>query len=123
MNGENAMKADLVKSVLLGSLVVTSLVFGSFKANAAGFNQNAANDGKVMSGIKFQDVLQQTSPSQLAKNFGKPDEIVMMKNSAGDIAGVIWVYHDAVLKNHGMMDARFVLVDGQMKYVTLTDAA
>ncbi|WP_020166495.1 MULTISPECIES: hypothetical protein [Methylotenera] len=116
------MKRELVKSVLLGGLVLTSLALGSFKANASGFNQNAANDGKVMSEIKFQDILQHTSPNQLASNFGKPDEIVMMKNSAGDIAGVIWVYHDAVLKTHGMMDARFVLVDGHMKYVTLTDA-
>jgi len=113
---------EFLKSLLLGSLVLTSVAFGSFEANASGFNQNAAHDGKVMSEIKFQDILQRTSPSHLASNFGKPDEIVMMKNAAGDIAGVIWVYHDAVLKTHGMMDARFVLVDGQMRYVTLSDS-
>ena len=112
---------ELVKSIFLGSLVLTTLAFGSFKANASGFNQNEANDGKVMSAIKFQDILDKTSPNQLASNFGKPDEIVTMKNAAGDVAGVMWVYHDAVLKTHGLMDARFVLVNGQMKYVTLSD--
>ena len=112
---------ELVKSILLGSLVLTSLALGSFKASASGFNQNAANDGKVMSAIKFQDILDKTSPNQLASNFGKPDEIVTMKNASGDVAGVMWVYHDAVLKTHGLMDARFVLVNGQMKYVTLSD--
>jgi len=116
------MKSILTKSILLGSLVLTSFAFGSFSANAAGFNQNAANDGKVMSSIKFQDVLDNTSPNQLASNFGKPDEIVMMKNAAGDVAGVIWVYRDAVLKARGMMDASFVLINGQMRYVTLSDA-
>lgn len=117
------MKSALTKSILLGALVLTSLAFCSFKANAAGFNQNAAHDGKVMSQIKFQDVLENTLPNQLASNFGKPDEIVMMKNAAGDVAGVIWVYRDAVLKARGMLDASFVLIDGQMKYVTLSDAA
>lgn len=117
------MKRALTKSIFLGALVLTTLAFGSFKANASGFNQNAAHDGKVMSSIKFQDVLENTSPNQLASNFGKPDEIVMMKNAAGDVAGVIWVYRDAVLKARGMMDASFVLINGQMRYVTLSDAA
>lgn len=117
------MQNVLTKRVLLGGLVLTGLAFGSFTANAEGFNQNAAKDGKVMSQIKFQDVLENTSPNQLASNFGKPDEIVMMKNTAGDVAGVIWVYRDAVLKARGMMDANFVLINGQMKYVTLSDAS
>lgn len=117
------MNSVLTKSILLGALVLASLAFGSFKAEAAGFNQNAARDGKVMSQIKFQDVLENTSPHQLASNFGKPDEIVMMKNAAGDVAGVIWVYRNAVLKTRGMLDASFVLINGQMRYVTLSDAA
>lgn len=117
------MMKELAKSILLGSLVLSGVAFGSFEAHASGFNQNAAHDGKVMSAIKFQDILNKTSPNQLATNFGKPDEIVTMKNASGDVEGVMWVYHDAVLKTHGLMDARFVLVNGQMKYVTLSDAA
>ncbi|MES2500188.1 MAG: hypothetical protein V4570_06615 [Pseudomonadota bacterium] len=115
------MKRELTKSVLLGGLVLASIAFGSFKANAAGFNQNTAHDGKVMSSIKFHDIVEQTRPNQVATNFGKPDEILMMKNAAGDVAGVIWVYREAVLKAHGTMDASFMLVNGQMKYVTLSD--
>lgn len=116
------MNRTLAISVFLGALVLTTLAFGSFKANASGFNQNAASDGKVMSPIKFQDILENTSPNQLANNFGRPDEIVMMKNISGDVAGVVWVYRNAVLKKHGMLDASFVLIDGRMEYVTLSDA-
>lgn len=115
-----------MKSVLLSKLVVSSLVASSLvlsaQSQASGFNKNAADDGKVMSSIKFYDMVERTQPNQVATNFGKPDEIVTMKNAAGDVAGVVWIYHDAVLKYHGMMDASFVLVNGQMKYVTLTDA-
>ncbi|MES2546746.1 MAG: hypothetical protein V4575_03500 [Pseudomonadota bacterium] len=116
------MKRELTKSILLGGLVLSTIAFGSFKANAAGFNQNAAHDGKVMSPIKFHDIVEKTLPNQVANNFGKPDEIIMMKNATGDVAGVMWVYRDAVLKSHGMMDASFMIINGQMKYVTLSDA-
>ncbi len=116
------MKLQILKSALLGSLVLGSLAFGSFKANAAGFNQNSAHDGKVMSPIKFNDLVEKTLPNQVASNFGKPDEIVTIKNANGDVAGVVWVYRDAVLKYRGMQDASFVLVNGQMKYVSLSDA-
>lgn len=116
------MRQELLKSLLLGGLVLATITFGSFKANAAGFNQNAAHDGKVMSPIKFHDMVEKTLPNQVASNFGKPDEIIMMKNAAGEVAGVMWVYRDAVLKQHGMMDASFMLINGQMKYVTLSDA-
>ncbi len=116
------MKTEFLKSALLGTLVISTIAFGSFKANAAGFNQNAAHDGKVMSPIKFHDIVEKTLPNQVASNFGKPDEIIMMKNATGDVAGVMWVYRDAVLKAHGMMDASFMIINGQMKYVTLSDA-
>lgn len=57
---------ELLKSILLGSLVFTSLAFGSFKANATDLNQNAANDDKVISAIKFQNILDQKSSNQLS---------------------------------------------------------
>ena len=116
------MRTEFLKSALLGGLVISTLAFGSFKANAAGFNQNAAHDGKVMSAIKFHDILENTQPNQVATNFGKPDEIILMKNAAGDVAGAVWVYRDVILKQHGLTDASFVLINGQMQYVTLSDA-
>ena len=119
---EKTMKRELTKSILLGGLVIATIAFGSFKANAAGFNQSATHDGKVMSSIKFHDIVENTEPNQVANNFGKPDDIIMMKNANGDVAGVMWVYHDAVLKTHGMMDASFMIINGQMRYVTLSDA-
>ncbi|MES2182415.1 MAG: hypothetical protein V4493_09995 [Pseudomonadota bacterium] len=116
------MKRALLGKLIISSLVASSLIVGTISANASGFNKNSANDGKVMSSIKFYDMVERTQPNQVATNFGKPDEIITMKNASGDVAGVVWVYHDAVLKYHGMMDANFVLVNGQMKYVTLSDA-
>lgn len=111
-----------MKSALLSSLVAGSLVLSAFDVNASGFNDSGADDGKVMSSIKFFDIVENTKPNQVATNFGKPDEIIVMKKTSGAVAGVVWVYHDAVLKYHGMMDARFVLVSGEMKYVSLSDS-
>jgi hypothetical protein len=111
-----------LKSALLSSLVAGSLVLGAFDVNASGFNDSGADDGKVMSSIKFFDIVEHTKPNQVATNFGKPDEIIVMKKPSGAVAGVVWVYHDAVLKQHGMMDAKFILVNGEMKYVSLSDS-
>lgn len=111
-----------MKNILLSGLVASSLALGTLNAGASGFNDSGLNDGKVISSIKFFDIVEKTQPNQVASNFGKPDEIVVMKNKSGAVAGVVWVYRDAVLKQHGMMDARFTLVNGQMKYVSLSDS-
>ena len=79
------------KKYFLGGLVLTSIAFGSFKANTADFHQNAAHDGKVVSPIKLHDILEKTQPNQVARNFGKPNEIMMMKNTMGEVTGVMWV--------------------------------
>ena len=69
-------KQQFIKSAILGGLVVGTLTFGSFKANAVELNQNVAQDGKVMLPIKFGDGLEKTSPNQVANICDKPDEII-----------------------------------------------
>ena len=58
-------KKQILKSALLGSLVIGTLAFGSFKANAAGFNQKVAHDGITISPIKFDDVIHKISSNQI----------------------------------------------------------
>lgn len=50
------MKKELTKSILLGSLVLTSIAFGSFKANAADFNQDIAHNSNLISPGKFPHI-------------------------------------------------------------------
>ena len=57
------MKKELTKSAILGGLVLGTLIFGAFKANAADLNQNAVRNGKEISPIKLQDVLETTAKS------------------------------------------------------------
>lgn len=75
-----------------------------------------------MSSSQFYDLVKQTKPNQVAINFGKPDEMLMLKNNTGNAAAVVWVYHNAVFAQKSLHDARFVLINGQMKYVTLSAA-
>lgn len=116
------MKIELLKSVFLGSLVLSALTVGTLNVNADAFNKNIHHHNKVMSSTEFYDLVKYTKPDQVATNFGKPDEMLTLKNASGEAEGVIWVYHKAVLAEKNIHDARFVLVDGEMKYVTLTSA-
>jgi hypothetical protein len=117
------VKLELLKSAFLGSLVVGSLAVGSLKASADGINNNAASHKNIMSATQFNDLVKQTKPNQVATNFGNPDEMITLKNAAGQAEGVVWVYHKAVLAQKSLHDARFVLINGEMKYVTLSGAA
>ena len=58
----------------------------------------------------------------MATNFGNPAEIITLKSAAGEAKGVVWVYHNAVLTQKSLRDARFFLINGEMKYVTLSNA-
>jgi hypothetical protein len=112
-----------ITKFVFGTFMVASLGFSAMHGHAAGFNKNNnINDGKVYSSIKFYDLVEHTKPSEVAKNFGTPDEVLILKAPEGEMAGVVWIYRDAVLKQHGMQDARFVLINGELKYVTLSDA-
>ena len=113
------MSCKVVESMVLISLLAALLTFGHFKANAAGFNSKAPNHGTVLSTEKFYNQLEKTKPTNIAKAFGFPDEIRALKSLEGDTIGVVWVYHDAVAEKRKTMDANFVLVKGNFKYVTL----
>jgi hypothetical protein len=116
------MNENIMKGIVLSSLVFGALVTSSFNANAAGFNKEPNNDGTSMSSTKFYEVLAKTKPDQLASNFGIPDQIQTLRGTKGEVEGIIWIYHDAVLKQAGNQDARFILIAGEMKYVSLSKA-
>ena len=115
------MQLELLKSVFLGSLVVGSLVAITLNASTDGIG--ASNSNKAMSPTQFYDLVKQTKPNQVATNFGKPDEMITLKSATGEAKGVVWVYHNVVVAQKTLRDARFVLINGEMKYVTLSGAA
>ena len=78
---------------------------------------------KQCASTQLYDLLKQTKPNQVATNFGNPDEMTTLKSAAGEAAGVVWVYHNAVWGQKSLHNARFVFINGEMKYVTLSDAA
>ena len=117
------MKLELLKSAFLGSLVLGSLAFGSLKVNVDNVINKTASKKNSMSSSQFYDLVKQTKPNQVASNFGKPDEIIVLKNNNGNAEGVVWVYYKAVFAQKSLHDARFVLINGDMKYVTLSGAA
>ena len=116
-------KLELLKSVFLGSLVIASLSVGALNANTNNANKLNLINHKTMSSTQFYDLLKQTKPNQIATNFGNPDEMITLKSAVGEAAGIVWVYHDAVLDQKILHDARFVLINGEMKYLTLSDSA
>jgi hypothetical protein len=112
------MNQKFMKSVLVVGLIALSM-----QANAAGFNKfNNKDNGKVLSSTQFYQVLATTKSDQFATKFGFPDQMKTLKNAAGETEGVVWVYRDAVHKADGMQDASFVIINGEMKYVTLSKA-
>ena len=117
------MKLELLKSVFLGSLVIASLTVGALNTNTNNVNKVNVVKHKAMTSTQFYDLLKQTKPNQVATNFGNPDEMITLKSAAGEATGIVWVYHDAVLDQKSLHDARFVLINGEMKYVTLSDSA
>lgn len=116
------MSQKFIKSVLLGSLVAGTLVFGSFKANAAGFHEGIKNHGIAVSSSKFYEVLARTNTDHVGYNFGAPDEMQKLKDTAGNKVGTVWVYRDAVKKDNGMQDASIVIIKGELQYATLSDS-
>jgi hypothetical protein len=116
------MNQKFIQSAVLGSLMFGVLVFGQFDANATGFNKNVNNNGKVVSANQFYDMLDQTKPNEIAVKFGMPDTISTLKDAKGTQAGVVWTYKNAVAKDSEELDANFVFVAGEFKYVTLSNS-
>ena len=68
-------KQQFIKSAILGSLVIGTLTFGSFKCNASEFYQNIARVGEVTLAIKFYNGLEKTLPKQVSYILNGSDEI------------------------------------------------
>ncbi len=113
----------LIKSIILGGLVLTGLALVPMHANATGFRHDTlGNNGKVLSKSKFYDAVENTKPDQVALVFGLPDQILTLKKPNGETQGVVWVYRNAVKQDSDKLsDARLVLIDGKLEYVPLSD--
>jgi hypothetical protein len=117
------MNQKFIKSIVVSGLVASSLMFGALKANAAGFHEGINNDGIAVSSAKFYELLANTKTDHLGYNFGAPDEIQTLKDTAGAKVGTVWIYHDAVQKDGTKQDAQFVIIDGELQYATLSNAS
>lgn len=115
------MDQKFISSIFLGGLFFSLLTFGNFYANAKGFNKNN-NEGRVISTNEFYNILDKTEPNEVAKAFGQPDKVITLKDADGDQAGVVWTYESAVSKKNKRLDANFVFVAGEFKYVTLSNS-
>lgn len=116
------MNQKFIKSAFLGSLVAGTLIFGNFKANAAGFHEGNNNNGIAISATKFNEMLAKTSLDYLGYNFGAPDEIQSLKDTAGARVGSVWVYRNAVQKDGSKQDVSFMIINGKLQYATLSNA-
>ena len=116
------MNQKFILSTVLGSLMLGVLAFGQFNANATGFNKKSNNNGEVVSANQFYSMLDNSKSTDIAVKFGMPDTIATLKETNGSQAGVVWTYKDAVAKDNDKLDANFVFVAGEFKYVTLSNS-
>ncbi len=113
----------MTKTITKGLLVV-GLVAVAAQVNANGFGKsNVSTYGNVMPGKQFDAIIANTKTEDVATKFGFPDQILTLKTPKGDVEGVVWVYKGAVEKADGLKDARIVFIEGEMKYVALSNAA
>ena len=117
------MNQKFIKSAVLGSLVASSFALTTFKADAAGFHVGNNNDGIAITTLQFNTMLAKTNLDHLGYNFGAPDEIQTLKDTAGARVGSVWVYHNAVQKDGNKQDVSFMIVNGKLQYATLSEAA
>jgi len=121
------MNQKFIQSTVLGSIMIGTLAFSNFSANATGFQKNINKNGSinhnglVVSDVTFYEMLNKTSTDKVAMKFGMPDTITTLKSADGSQEGVVWIYKDAVKKDTANLDANFVFVAGEFKYVTLSD--
>jgi hypothetical protein len=117
------MNQKFINKIVINSVLVSSLVVSSLQANATGFHEGLNNNGKAISSAKFYEMLAKTKMDHLGYNFGAPDEIQTLKDTSGARVGSVWVYYNAVQKENGMQDANFVVINGELKYATLSNAS
>ena len=122
------MNQKFMQQKLLNTLMIGLLAFSSFNASAMGFQKNinengtVNHNGLVVSDLAFYKMLDNTNPNKVSLKFGMPDTITTLKNADGKKQGVVWTYKNAVKKDTANLDANFVFVAGQFKYVTLSNS-
>jgi hypothetical protein len=112
------MNQKFIRSIVLSSIVLGATAMG---ANATGLTESVT--GKALPSQKFYEIVGKTKPNQVAVNFGAPDTIATIRDTSGKVSGVVWTYKNAVASQDKKLDANFVLVNGQFKYVTLSNAS
>lgn len=109
-----------MSNLIKGLLILSGLIALSLQANANGLK--VSKEDKVMTSSEFYNTVAKTKTQEIAANFGFPDKMFTLKTPSGVTEGVIWVYSGAVKGSDGVKDARIVLINGEMKYVAITDA-
>ena len=71
----------------------------------------------------FKEFLKITSDNRVAKTFGFPDEIISAKDANDELQGMVWVYKDLVASEKGTLDARFLIVDGNVQMYSLAKSS
>ena len=122
------MNQKFIKKQLVSSLMIGLFAFSSINASAMGFQKNIDDNGTVnlnglvVSDVAFYQMLENTSPDKVSLKFGIPDSMTTLKAANGEKQGVVWTYKNAVKKDAANLDANFVFVAGQFKYVTLSNS-
>jgi hypothetical protein len=122
------MNQKFIQKQLLSSLMIGLLTFSSINASAMGFQKNINHNGTVnhnglvVSDVTFYKMLDKSNPNKVSLTFGMPDTISTLKDANGEQKGVVWTYKNAVKKEAANLDANFVFVAGQFKYVTLSNS-
>lgn len=110
----------LIKSTVLGGLVMAGLAIGPFEASATSASQKAT-ESKAITKDQLYKTLKDLPTEQIAKSFGLPDEMLVLRRPDGELSGVVWVYREAVIEKQGdLADARFALINGKLEYVALS---
>lgn len=111
------MHLKSIKRTIFSIAIVLSLA----SANQFGMplDDNQSHN-KTMSSNEFSTRVKATQPNQVAVQFGTPDEMVAVKTSAGSVEGMVWIYRDMVAKKQRLHDARFLIINGEMKYIFLS---
>ena len=121
------MNQKFIQKSITTSLMAGLIAFSNIHANAMGFQKNinvngsVSQNGLVVSDEAFYKMLDHTKPTKIALTFGMPDRITTLNNANGSQQGVIWTYKKAIKKGTANLDANFVFVAGQFKFVTLSD--
>ena len=90
-------------------------------ANAGTYNPIIGSN-QTMPMAAFKEFLKITDNNKVAKTFGYPDEIITAKNAQDVQQGIVWVYKGLVTSDKGALDARFLIVNGNVQMYSLANS-